>query len=89
VRTVVVRPLRTAVAGGAALAFLFAFHELTMSTILYGPGSETFAVVVLDRRELGDVGVTAVLALVLTVPVILVGGLLAALAGRGAFGRRA
>jgi iron(III) transport system permease protein len=79
VRTVVLPPLRTAVGSGAALAFLFAFHELTMSTILYGPGSETFAVVVLNHRDLGNVGVAAALAIVLTVPVCLAAGLLLAL----------
>jgi iron(III) transport system permease protein len=81
VRTIVLPALRPALATGAVLVFLFAFHELTMSTILYGPGSETFAVVVLDQRELGNVGVTAVLALVLTAPVCLAAGALA-LAGR-------
>jgi iron(III) transport system permease protein len=89
VRTVVLPPLRTAVGSGAALAFLFAFHELTMSTILYGPGSETFAVVVLNLRELGNVGVTAALAVVLTVPVCLAAGLLLALNRRGAARRPA
>ena len=69
--TVVVPVLRTALLGGAALAFLFAFHELTMSSILYGPGSQTLAVVVLDQRELGDVGATSALAVVLTAPVFL------------------
>jgi iron(III) transport system permease protein len=78
-RTVVLPPLRTAVATAAALVFLFAFHELTMSTILYGPGSETFAVVVLNHRDLGNVGVAAALAIVLTVPVCLAAGLLLAL----------
>jgi iron(III) transport system permease protein len=86
-RTVVVPPLRTAAVSAGVLVFLFAFHELTMSTILYGPGSETFAVVVLDQRELGDVGATAALAVVLTVPVCLAAGLLLALTRRG--GRRA
>ncbi len=83
VRTVVVPPLRTAVVSAGALVFLFAFHELTMSTILYGPGSETFAVVVLNQRELGDVGATAALAVVLTVPVCLAAGVLVAVARRG------
>ncbi|HEV8172559.1 MAG TPA: ABC transporter permease subunit [Actinoplanes sp.] len=80
-RTIVLPALRPAMLTAAVLVLLFAFHELTMSTILYGPGSETFAVVVLDQRELGNVGVTAVLALVLTAPVCLAAGLLV-LAGR-------
>jgi iron(III) transport system permease protein len=83
VRTVVVPPLQTAAVSAGALVFLFAFHELTMSTILYGPGSETFAVVVLNQRELGDVGATAALAVVLTVPVCLAAGLLLALTRHG------
>lgn len=82
-RTVLVPPLRTAAVSAGALVFLFAFHELTMSTILYGPGSETFAVVVLNQRELGDVGATAALAVVLTVPVCLAAALLLAVSRRG------
>lgn len=73
--TVLLPPLSTALAGAAALVFLTAFHELTMSSILYGPGAQTFAVVVLDERELGGVGTTAALAVTLTVPVLLVAGL--------------
>jgi iron(III) transport system permease protein len=53
-----------------------------MSTILYGPGSETLAVVVLNQRELGNVGVTAALAVVLTLPVCLAAGALLALGRR-------
>ncbi len=45
-----------------------------MSAIMYGPGSETFAVVVLNQQELGNLGATAALSLVLTVPFILVAG---------------
>ena len=44
-----------------------------MSTILYGPGAETFAVVIMNHQDLGDVGATAALAAVLTVPVAVVG----------------
>ncbi len=69
--TVVLPPLGTALASGAVLAFLFAFHELTMSSILYGPGRQTLAVVVLNQRELGDVGTTSALAVLLTLPVCL------------------
>lgn len=69
--TVVLPPLRVALLSAAGLAFLLATHELTMSTILYGPGSETFSVIILNQRDLGDVAATAALALVLTVPVLL------------------
>jgi iron(III) transport system permease protein len=81
-RTVVLPPLRVGVAAAAALVFLFASHELTMSTILYGPGSETFAVAVLNQRELGDVGATSALAVVLTVPVCAAAAVLLALSRR-------
>jgi len=70
-RTVVFPPLSTAAGTAALLVFVFAFHELTMSTILYGPGSETFAVVIMNSEDLGGTGTTAALALVLTLPPLL------------------
>jgi iron(III) transport system permease protein len=80
IRTVVLPLIRIALVTSAALAFLFATHELTMSTILYGPGSETFAVVILNQQDLGDTGATAALAVVLTIPAVLVAATLLALA---------
>ena len=77
-RTVVLPPLTTALVGSAALVFLLASHELTMSSILYGPGSQTFAVVIANQRDLGGTGTTAALALVLAVPVLVAGGLVTA-----------
>jgi iron(III) transport system permease protein len=74
-RTILLPPLRPALLTAAALAFLIATHELTMSSILYGPGSETFAVVVLNYRDLGDVGATSALAVILTAPVLLAAAL--------------
>jgi iron(III) transport system permease protein len=71
VRTVVLPPLTVALTTAAGLVFVLAFHELTMSTILYGPGSETFAVVIMNSQDLGGVGATAALAVVLTAPVVL------------------
>ncbi len=65
-RTVVLRPLAPALAGAWLVCFLTALHEVTMSSLLYGPGSETLAVVVLNTLELGRVGVTAALAVLLT-----------------------
>ncbi len=65
VRTVVLRPLAPALAGAWLLIFLVVLHELTMSSLLYGPSSETLAVVVLNQQQLGDVGVTAALAVLL------------------------
>jgi iron(III) transport system permease protein len=38
-----------------------------MSSLLYGPGSETLAVIVLNSQELGRVGPTAALSVVLGV----------------------
>jgi len=72
VRTVLLPPLTAAVSTAAGLVFVLAFHELTMSTILYGPGTETFAVVIMNSQDLGGVGATAALAVVLTAPVVLV-----------------
>ena len=69
-RTVIVPLLLPAIAAAWAIVFLFAFHELTMSTLLYGPGSETLAVVILNLRQLGDVTVTSAMAVMLTALVI-------------------
>jgi len=75
-RTVLLPPLTVAATTAAGLVFILAFHELTMSTILYGPGTETFAVVIMNQQDLGGVGATAALALVLTVPVVTVAALI-------------
>ena len=66
----VLPPLTVAVTTAAGLVFVLAFHELTMSTILYGPGTETFAVVIMNSQDLGGVGATAALAVMLTAPVL-------------------
>lgn len=75
VRTVVLPPLAPALAGAWLVCFLTALHEVTMSSLLYGPGTETLAVVVLNSQELGRIGPTAalsvVLALLVTVPALL------------------
>jgi len=65
-RTVVLRPLAPALLGAWLFCFLTGLHEVTMSSLLYGPGSETLAVVVLNSEELGRVGVTAALSVLLT-----------------------
>jgi iron(III) transport system permease protein len=54
-----------------ALCFLTALHEVTMSSLLYGPDSETLAVVVLNSADLGRVGVTAALSVLVTAVVVL------------------
>jgi iron(III) transport system permease protein len=66
VRTVALRPLAPALLGAWMVCFLTALHEVTMSSLLYGPGSETLAVIVLNSQELGRIGPTAALSVVLT-----------------------
>jgi iron(III) transport system permease protein len=76
-RTVLLRSLAPVLLGAWALCLLTALHEVTMSSLLYGPGSETFAVVVLNSQELGRIGPTAALCVVLTllvaVPAVVLG----------------
>ncbi len=74
VRTVLLRPLGPALLAGWLVCFLTALHEVTMSTLLYGPDSETFAVVVLNSEELGRVGATAALSVILTVLLVVPAG---------------
>jgi iron(III) transport system permease protein len=76
-RTVVVPLLGPAIAVAGVLVFLFGFHELTMSALLYGPGSETLAVVILNLRQIGDVSVTAAMAVTLTLVVVAAGAVVA------------
>jgi iron(III) transport system permease protein len=66
VRTVVLRPLAPALLSAFLLCFLTVLHEITMSSLLYGPGSETLAVIVLNTEELGRVGPTAALSVALS-----------------------
>jgi iron(III) transport system permease protein len=76
-RTVVLPAMAPALLAGWLLCLLSALHEVTVSSLLYGPGGETFAVVVLDSEDLGLVGPTAALAVLLTVlvavPALLLG----------------
>jgi iron(III) transport system permease protein len=65
VRTIAAPLLLPAVSAAWLLVFLFSLHELTMSSLLYGPGNETLAVRVLDLQQLGDPTVTAALAVIL------------------------
>jgi iron(III) transport system permease protein len=67
IRTVALRPLAPALLGAWLVCCVTALHEVTMSSLLYGPGSETLAVVVLNSQELGRIGPTAALSVVLTV----------------------
>lgn len=69
-RTVLLPLLRPAIAAGGLLVFVLALHELTMSALLYGPGAQTLAVVILNLNQLGDVLATSALAVLLTVLVL-------------------
>lgn len=69
-RTVILPLLRPAIAAGGLLVFVLALHELTMSALLYGPGAETLAVVILNLNQLGDVLATSALAVLLTAVVL-------------------
>ncbi|MGZ4538473.1 MAG: ABC transporter permease [Blastococcus sp.] len=82
VRTVVLRPLAPALLAAWVVCFLTALHEVTMSSLLYGPGSETLAVVVLNSQELGRIGPTAALSVTLTLLVAVPALVLWAVAGR-------
>jgi iron(III) transport system permease protein len=80
--TVALPLIRPALITAWALCFLTALHEVTMSSLLYGPGSETLAVVVLNSADLGRVGVTAALSVLVTVVVLLPAAALWALTRR-------
>ncbi|MBA2573162.1 MAG: iron ABC transporter permease [Nocardioidaceae bacterium] len=69
-RTVALRPLAPALLGAWLICFVTALHEVTMSSLLYGPGSETLAVVVLNSQELGRIGPTAALSILLTLVIL-------------------
>jgi iron(III) transport system permease protein len=70
VRTIVIPMLRPALVGAWLIVFMFGLHELTMSSLLRGPGVETLAVAVLDLQQLGDQTVTAALAVTLTLAAV-------------------
>jgi iron(III) transport system permease protein len=57
---------------GAAVVFLAALHELTVSALLYAPGTETVAVVVLNAELAGDLASTAAIGVLLTAIVLIV-----------------
>src|SRR4029453_2403573 len=59
VRTVVLPRLAPALLTAWLICCVTALHEVTMSSLLYGPGTETLAVVVLNSADLGQVRKTA------------------------------
>ena len=87
IRTVAAPMLRPSIVAAWVVVLVFGLHELTMSALLYGPGTATLAVHVLNVEQLGDPTVTAALAIVLTVIVGLAALPLVVL-GRGPGARR-
>jgi iron(III) transport system permease protein len=70
VRTVWLPALGPALAGAWVLVFVASMHEVTMSSLLYSTGTETFSVAVLNSQELGDTSTTAALSVLLTAVLI-------------------
>jgi iron(III) transport system permease protein len=81
-RSVVVPTLRPSIIAAWLVVFVFALHELTMSSLLYGPGNATLAVIVLNVQQLGDPTITAAMA-VLLVGVVALAAVPLALLGVG------
>jgi iron(III) transport system permease protein len=80
-RSVIVPALRPSIVAAWLVVFVFALHELTMSSLLYGPGSATLAVIVLNVQQLGDPTITAAMAVLLVgvvaiaaIPLAFIGG---------------
>ena len=74
VRTVALPRLAPALLIAWLICCVTALHEVTMSSLLYGPGSETLAVVVINAGELGQVGNTAALSVLLTAMLLVPAG---------------
>jgi iron(III) transport system permease protein len=70
VRTVWLPAMAPALIGAGVLVFVASLHEVTMSSLLYSSGSETFAVTVLNSQQLGGVTTTAALSVTLTAVII-------------------
>ncbi len=61
------RPLiQPGILASFALVFLLAVHELTISSLLYTPQTQTMAVQVLNAEQAGDLPSTAALAVIVT-----------------------
>jgi iron(III) transport system permease protein len=69
-RTVWLPAMAPAVMGAGVLVFVASLHEVTMSSLLYSSGSETFAVAVLISQQLGGLTTTAALSVVLTAVIV-------------------
>jgi iron(III) transport system permease protein len=83
IRSVVVPILRPSLVAGWLIVFLFALHELTMSSLLYGPRTTTLSVVVLNAQQLGDPTVSAALAVLLVGLIAIAAAPLAVVVRRG------
>jgi len=70
-RTITLPILRPSILAAWFLVVISGLHELTMSSLLYGPGTSTLAVAVINVQQLGDPTVTASLAVLLTALVAL------------------
>jgi iron(III) transport system permease protein len=70
VRTAALPRLAPALLTAWLICCLTALHEVTMSSLLYGPGTETLAVVVLNSADLGQLQNTAALAMLVTLVVL-------------------
>jgi len=71
----VIRPVMTpGIVTSFALVFLLGIHELTMSSLLYGPSTKTFAVQVLAAEEAGELALTAALSILITAITAIVAG---------------
>jgi iron(III) transport system permease protein len=81
-RSIVIPTLRPSIMAAWLVVFVFALHELTMSSLLYGPGNATLAVIVLNVQQLGDPTITAAMA-VLLVGVVAIAAVPLAVAGFG------
>ena len=81
-RTITLPLLAPALGAAWLLVFVFALHEVTISILLYGPRTATLAVAVMNLQQLGDPTLTAALAVLLTVLVAAVAGLLLVLLRR-------
>lgn len=81
-RTVTLPMIEAALVAAWALCLVTALHEVTMSSLLYGPDTETLAVIVLNTADLGQVGATAALSVIVTAVVALPGAALWAIGRR-------
>lgn len=68
--TITIPLLMPAMAAAWVLVFIFAVHEVTISSLLYGPSTQTLAVLVLSVEQSGDIGTTAALACIMTAMVL-------------------